>query len=122
VPRGVYDRKKSARKAKSVVNPATYPDFSDLPPAPPSESARDVVMERRETHGDPRPTMVMASLFWNAWLMAIDGTEEVIRPIEPQDVPVMMSLFKWAREANRHNPDNLTDVCGWTDVYDLVRE
>lgn len=86
----------------------------------PSERATEVVKERGKTYGSPSPIAVTTSLLWNGWLY-IDGTEEVIHPISPTDVEMMMALHKIARERHSHVDDNLTDICGYINVYDVVR-
>jgi Domain of unknown function (DUF6378) len=89
--------------------------------ASPSERATEVVKDRGTTYGDPTPIAETAAAFWNEWLRVI-GTEEVIRPIDATDVQMMMALHKVARERHSELEDNLTDICGYVNIYERAKE
>lgn len=86
----------------------------------PSERATEIVKQRGEQYGSPTPIAATTAELWNAWL-GVEGTDEVIHTIEPLDVEMMMALHKIARQRHRHQDDNLTDICGYINVYDKVR-
>jgi len=59
---------------------------------------------------------------WNHWL-SIPGADEVNRIINPTDVAMMMALLKMGRELmGKRNEENPTDICGFMDVYEMVRD
>jgi Domain of unknown function (DUF6378) len=88
-----------------------------------SERATEVVKGRAaQQYGDPTPIAETAAEFWNTWLSAGTGVDEVIRPIEASDVEMMMALHKVARERHAPGEDNLTDICGYTNIYETVKE
>jgi len=89
----------------------------------PSERATEVVKgDRAKKYGDPTPIAITASELWNAWLSAGLGIDEVIRPVEPTDVQMMMALHKVARERHAPQEDNLTDICGYINIYERTKE
>ena len=73
--------------------------------------------DRQDVHGAPEQTHGLISDFWNAYLSA-----RQINPYEgffltPQDVAVMMCLFKAARHAiNPKHEDNLHDLVGYSAI------
>jgi hypothetical protein len=56
---------------------------------------------------------------WTAWLEDEDGG---ISLITPADVQMMMALHKMARQKHRHQRDNLTDICGYVNIYEETLE
>ncbi len=64
---------------------------------------------RRKSYGDPKKNMSRVASLWTAYL---SGRSE----IRPQDVAMMMVLFKVSREANAPNYDNLVDIAGYTAI------
>ena len=81
----------------------------------PSERATQVVKERAaKQYGDPTPIATTAAYLWNNWL----DTEI----IHPSDVQMMMALHKVARERHAPQEDNLTDICGYINIYERVKE
>ena len=128
MPRGVYDRKKS-RPRKSYdrdkrYNPEPVEDETIMSPSMfpqelPSERATTVVKERGESYGHPGPIHADVAVLWNLWL-GVEG-DEVIRPVDESDVAIMLMLLKVARQKWRANEDNLTDICGYADVHEMVR-
>ena len=87
----------------------------------PSERATEVVQNRQETYGHPGPIYDFVAEMWNLWL-GVEGTEEVIRTIDSTDVAMMLALMKIGRQRMKKNDDNLTDVCGYMNVYEMVRD
>jgi hypothetical protein len=86
--------------------------MSDLP----SERATEIVKgSRRQVYGPPRPIAETAANLWTDWLTQEDGS---LGPITPEDVQMMMALHKVAREKHRTQPDNLTDICGYVNIYE----
>jgi len=41
--------------------------------------------------------------------------------ITPSDVQMMMALHKVARERHAPQEDNLTDICGYTNIYERTK-
>ena len=80
----------------------------------PSERATAVVKGRAaEQYGDPVPIATTAAQLWNVWL----DTDQ----ITPSDVQMMMALHKVARERHAPQEDNLTDICGYTNIYERTK-
>lgn len=91
-------------------------NLSDLP----STRATDIVKDRSLKYGSPVPIGITTVRFWNEWLR-VDGTEEVIRPIEVEkDYSPMLALHKFARQCHRENDDNIDDVAGYMNVHRLI--
>ena len=83
-------------------------------PELPSERATAVVKDRAaKQYGDPTPIATLAALLWSDWL----GIR--VRPI---DVQMMMALHKVARERHAPQEDNLTDICGYINIYERTKE
>jgi len=80
----------------------------------PSERATEIVKgDRAKKYGDPTPIAVMAAQLWGDWL----GLR-----IRPVDVQMMMALHKIARERFAPQEDNLTDICGYVNIYERTKE
>ena len=88
----------------------------------PSERATEVVKARGESYGDPNVHYARVADFWNSYLSIAGVTDPdgVLRMIKPEDVAMMMVLFKVGRESHKLNEDNRTDICGWTNVYEAM--
>lgn len=62
-------------------------------------------VDRADTHGDAASNFGLVSLFWSAHLDTY---------VSPEDVAVMMTLFKIARiKANPQHIDSWSDGCGY---------
>lgn len=80
----------------------------------PSERATQVVKDRGKTRGDPTPIAIATAIMWGGYLG---------RAMSPEDVAMLNLLQKVAREKyGKSDPDNLTDIAGWADVYEMVKE
>jgi hypothetical protein len=83
-------------------------------PLSPSARALKAVEDRQGTRGHPGPIAAATALLWSAYL-AVD--------IAVEDVAMLNLLQKVAREKyGNADPDNLTDIAGWADVYEMVKE
>ena len=78
-----------------------------------AESAIEVTRERMDQYGHPREVYRHTAALWSGYL---GGT------ISPEDVALMMVLFKMGREMNRKGRDNLIDMHGYLLVYDRIQE
>ncbi len=84
----------------------------------PSERATEIVKgDRAKKYGDPTPIAKTAAELWNVWL----GPPETLRHIEATDVQMMMALHKVARERHAPQEDNLTDICGYVNIYERTK-
>ncbi len=74
--------------------------------------------DRQDVYGDPRPVHQTTASMWSTFLRAKSwsGPE-----LAPDDVAMMMALLKAAREAHRHNPDNMPDMAGYADLAAYLR-
>lgn len=74
--------------------------------------AKDIVAgPRRESYGHPRDSFQKIANLWTAYLN-ID--------ISKQDVAMMMVLLKVMRQKNKHNMDNLIDICGYAALANVL--
>jgi Domain of unknown function (DUF6378) len=83
--------------------------------ASPSERATKVVQERGKQYGDPSPIMET----WWALCNAIPDEFQ----LRAEYGAISMILLKIAREihSKQHIEDHMTDVCGWANVYEMVK-
>lgn len=81
--------------------------------------ALDVINgERQQSYGDPEDSFEEIAWVWNWWL-----GERFSAPITSQDVAMMMSLMKLAREKNgAGKTDNVVDCCGYLGLYEDLRK
>lgn len=80
----------------------------------PSERATEIVKgDRAIRYGNPTPIAITASELWSDWL----GVK-----VTPTDVQMMMALHKVAREKHAPQEDNLTDICGYVNIYERTKE
>ena len=90
-------------------------DFSD--PNLPSAKATEINKARQSTYGDPTPNMEMFA----ALLSAIFGIR-----VSAEDASLVCVLLKVMREKqsgfNPDYPDNVDDICGWSNVLYKVKE
>lgn len=78
-----------------------------------AERALKATKERMKTHGHPADVYHKVARLWSAYLDTDIGVE---------DVALMQLLFKMGREMQNHNEDNLTDMVGYTLVYERILE
>lgn len=68
--------------------------------------------DRQNEYGNPRNMFSKIAQFWSAYLD---------RDITPEDVAMMMTLLKIARQSYEHKADNLIDAAGYIGLgADLV--
>lgn len=73
--------------------------------------------ERQNTYGNPEDTFEEIAVLWNWWL---EG--QLDEKLTPDDVAMMMSLLKIAREKNgAGKTDNVVDACGYLGLYEDMR-
>lgn len=73
--------------------------------------------DRLNSYGLPKESFQRIADYWNIYL---SHKEDNI--ITPKDVAMMMTLFKLAREENKHKEDNIVDMLAYILLYDKVRE
>jgi len=73
--------------------------------------------DRRSDYGHPRDDFERAALMWTG----------ILRPkliadqrVAAEDIPLCMIAIKLARQAHRHNPDNLVDIAGYARTAAMV--
>jgi hypothetical protein len=74
------------------------------------EAQRIIYGDREKTYGHPAKNFENTARFWSVWLSAKHGSSP---PIDVEDVAMMMTLLKLARQAHGHKRDNLVDLCGY---------
>jgi len=73
---------------------------------------RNIVEERAEHYGDPRPNMERTAKLWSAYL----GVH-----ISAHDVAQMMVLVKISRSKVTAHDDNYADAIGYTEIARELR-
>ena len=69
------------------------------------EKARQCVCGDRDVqYGSPEESFKRIADYWSLY---------IDKPISPQDVAIMMILFKVAREENKDKADNWIDIAGY---------
>jgi len=68
--------------------------------------------ERQDIYGAPERSFERIANYWTEYL-----GDQMTDRITPQDVALMMTLFKIAREANQHKRDNILDAAGYLGIY-----
>ena len=77
---------------------------------------KTICNDRQDVHGNPEDTHRLIALFWNGYLeQRYSACDTSI--LSPQDVAVMMVMFKCARHAmNPNHLDNMIDACGYAAI------
>lgn len=82
------------------------------------EAMRIVTTDRHEQHGEAEDSFSMIASLWEPYIKAkcvAWSMQEVI--IEPEDVAILMTLFKIARTVTgKVNMDNFVDGCGYFSI------
>lgn len=73
------------------------------------EANRVINGERRQAYGPVKESFERVAKLWSV---------AVGKEVTPQQVAIMMILFKVARELNAHKPDNLTDIAGYAQLLE----
>ena len=73
--------------------------------------------DRNESYGDPIDSCSIISTYWNSYLK-----HKGDKIISAEDIPIMMILFKIAREAHKHKEDNLKDIIGYAVIADYIHK
>lgn len=81
--------------------------------------AHDIINgQRQQQYGNPEDSFSEIAALWNWWL----GTRLNV-PLTAQDVAMMMTAMKLAREKNgAGKTDNVADACGYLGLYEDLRE
>lgn len=126
-------------KAKEILMKYGYncEDIDDKTvkkPFPILDEVRKILTgDRRSTYGDAEKSFKRIADYWNCYLMHTrdvieDKAKEEDLPysflrgayLQPEDVAMMMILFKLAREENKHSHDNLVDIIGYSALADIL--
>jgi len=75
---------------------------------------KTICNDRQDVHGNPEDTHQVIADLWSVWLTKGFETEICL---SPEDVAVMMCLFKISRHAmNPNHADNLHDLIGYAAI------
>ena len=72
--------------------------------------------ERMDQYGHPKQNFKNIASLWNAYInnrVGPNRTRTLDNLLKPEDVSMMMILFKVAREQNGHKRDNVVDIAGY---------
>jgi hypothetical protein len=76
---------------------------------------KTICQDRQDVHGNPEDTHALIARMWNLYAAARGNGGA--KKLSPQDVAVMMVLFKIARHAmNPTHADNLHDAIGYAAI------
>ena len=75
--------------------------------------------ERENQYGNPEDSFENISVRWTQFLKGRGKLKEN-ENITKQDVAIMLSDFKMARECHSHKRDNLIDAIGYLAIYDSM--
>ena len=79
--------------------------------------ARELIFKRRrEQYGELQECVETNVALWNAYLSEKTG------PITITDFCHMMSMVKMSRDVIHENPDNLIDICGYSEIAWILRQ
>jgi hypothetical protein len=74
-------------------------------------AAKTICQDRQDVHGNPESCFSLIAGYWTKYLTQ-KQSEHVY--VSPQDVAVMMTLFKIARwQMNQNHDDNIIDGIGY---------
>lgn len=76
--------------------------------------------ERQNVYGAPEDSFALIASYWNTYLRS-KGLLNAVR-LDADDVALMMTLFKIAREANQHKRDNIVDAASYLGIYGTMQE
>lgn len=76
--------------------------------------------ERQNVYGAPEDSFALIASYWNTYLRS-KGLLNAVR-LDADDVALMMTLLKIAREANQHKRDNIVDAAGYLGIYGTMQE
>jgi len=78
------------------------------------QESKDVINgERQDQYGSPENSFELISEYWSIYLHSVGCTFSVTK----ENVAMMMTLFKIARESNQHKRDNIRDAAGYLGIY-----
>jgi hypothetical protein len=78
------------------------------------EQAKDIVENSRsQDYGPFDASFKRIADYWSSYLNHKGAAATIL----PQDVALMMVLFKIAREEYKHKDDNIIDCVGYLDLY-----
>lgn len=87
----------------------------------PSEKATAINKTRQKTYGDPTPNMEVFAALLAGYGFRVDGAAPLA-----EDATMVCVLLKVMREKqsgfNPDYPDNVDDICGWSNVLYKVKE
>lgn len=75
------------------------------------EAEKVINGERQDMYGNPEDSFADIALLWG-WYLRM--------PIAPEEVAMMMTLLKVARERNQCKRDNIVDACGYLGIYSSI--
>jgi len=76
------------------------------------EADRLVNEDRSNQYGHPKENFEVIAKLWSIILQ---------KPITSHQVALCMILLKVSREAYKHKRDNLTDICGFAKIAEMVQ-
>ena len=78
-----------------------------------AEAADVINGERQDVYGNPEDSFRLIADYWNVYLKLTSSDID----LRPDDVAMMMVLFKVAREDLQHKRDNIRDAAGYLGIY-----
>ena len=88
-------------------------DMSDMRGSVLAEAADVINGERQDVYGEPEDSFFLIADFWSVYL----GKKYEDVCLSREDVAMMMTLFKIAREMHQRKRDNIRDAAGYLGIY-----
>ena len=77
------------------------------------DEAKKIVYEKNAIYGQSEDNFAVTASLWSAYLG---------KPIQPEDVGMMLILMKVASERYMHKKDNLVDIAGYAECVAKLHE
>jgi len=83
------------------------------------QAAQITAEDRQRFYGHPADNHGNTAALWSAYVRRKFGVD---LELSARDVCMMMVLLKVSRDANKPQPDNLVDICGYARNAEMVQE
>lgn len=77
--------------------------------------------DRQMDYGSPEKDFQRTTDMLSAYGFRFEDENGNIRKLEPTDYPLIMIMAKLGRQANKHKDDNIIDIIGYADTFDMVK-
>ena len=79
------------------------------------EALKIINGHRQDDYGSPEDSFQHIANYWNAYFKQVADYRE--DGLTPEDIAIMMVLFKIARLGHGYTRDSVVDICGYAAIY-----